>query len=176
MRLTRRALLAGLGAGAALTPSVGFAASPPRGLKAVDPRPEMLDIALHIGGGGETEFRALRGKPVVLVFWATWCGVCRGEMPKLNALQEELGDAVHVAALSVDREGMAKVGPYLDRRDLHALVPYVDAQGVIAEMMRVRGVPTAFVIDPKGRVAAAGGGRIDWDGDATKAYLAALDR
>lgn len=134
----------------------------------------MLDISVRSGDGDEVEFRDLKGQPVIFVFWATWCGICHGEMPKLNELKADLGADVHVITLSTDREGMAKVGPYFERRDLDALIPYVDREGIVASMMRVRGVPTAFVIDAQGRVAAIGQGRIDWGSSAARTYIASL--
>jgi len=175
MMLTRRQF--GLTAAAgALVPALALAAAPvkpPRGLHAIRQRKDMLDVAFR-GETSETAFRDLKGKPTVLVFWATWCGICRGEMPKLNDLKAELGDDANIITLSVDREGFAKVNPYFQRNDLDALTAYVDQAGVIADMMGVRGVPTAFVIDAQGRVAAVGSGRVAWDDSDAKAYLASL--
>lgn len=179
MMLTRRtfALTAGAAALApALLPAAAKAADgmePPRGLHGIKRRKDMLDITFR-SETGEVPFSDLKGKPTVLVFWATWCVICRGEMPKLNALKPQLGDDAHLITLSVDREGFAKVNPYFERNDFDALTPYVDQAGVLAEMMGVRGVPTAFIIDGAGKVAAVGSGRIAWDDSAMPAYIASL--
>lgn len=160
--------------GLALAPTRASASvKPPRGIHAIRKRKEMLDVSFR-GETSETAYRDLKGKPTILVFWATWCGICHGEMPKLNDLKAELGDDIHLITLSVDRQGFAKVNPYFKRNDLDALTPYVDQAGVLSEMMGVRGVPTAFVIDAQGRVAAVGSGRVAWDDSDTKAYLASL--
>ena len=188
MRVSRRAGMIGLSALTATAfvtalaserapsdahPTTG-APSPPRGLKALPRRLAMLDVAFSGLDGREIGFADLVGKPTVAVFWATWCGVCHGELPKLNRLKAELGEAVHVVALSIDEGGMPVIARYLKRQRLDALAPYLDREGVIAEMLGVRGVPTAYVLDAEGRLAAAGEGRIDWDGRRTSAYLAAL--
>lgn len=175
MLLDRRHLLASLAAGAAVLTTGGAIAAPaPRGLRAVKRPLPIRDLAVRSADGGELEFRELKGRPSALVFWATWCGVCHGEMPKLNALQAELGDAANIVTISVDRGGAAQVLPYMKRRELTALTPYLDQDGVVASMLGVRAVPTIFVLNSAGRIAAIGQGRIDWDGDKARDFLMSL--
>ncbi|GAB1822050.1 redoxin domain-containing protein [Herbidospora sp. RD11066] len=84
---------------------------------------------------------SLRGKKVVLVFWASWCG-CRYDLPAWRALGEEL--PVEVVPISLDR----------DRADAAAWHDGpVDAEGVVAELYNVINVPTVVWIDEDGRVA-----------------------
>lgn len=134
----------------------------------------MLDVTFRGPDGRETGFVDLRGNPTVVLFWATWCQICYGEMPKFNALAGDMGDAVNFVALSIDEGGLDKVIPYFERRGLDALTPYHDTAGVIAGMLGVRGVPMAFVLDSKGDRVAHGLGRVDWDNRAMRRYLASI--
>ena len=53
------------------------------------------DFTVYDGEGNEVRLSDFRGKPVVLNFWASWCGPCRGEMPDFEAAYLELGEEVH---------------------------------------------------------------------------------
>jgi peroxiredoxin len=76
--------------------------APPRG----DAAPSFdlpLIYAGHVSGGGRVSLDALRGKTVLLDFWATWCPPCVLEIDELNALQAELQDTdVRILAISID--------------------------------------------------------------------------
>ena len=72
-----------------------------------DPAPPTRDAAptfdLPLVGGGRVSLDALRGKTVLLDFWATWCPPCVLEIDELNALQKELQDTdVRILAISID--------------------------------------------------------------------------
>src|SRR5579872_1041096 len=47
------------------------------------------NFSLPNGYGGRLDLESYRGRPVLLVFWATWCGICQREMPELNQLEPE---------------------------------------------------------------------------------------
>ena len=178
MKPTRRTALAwlaasvtavsGLGAGAAAP-----AAPPPR-FRPLGRTEVFPDVAFKDRAGLEIGFVELRGRPVVAVFWATWCGVCHGEMPKLNRLQAALADRAWIVPLSIDRGGMPVVDRYFARRKLNALTPYLDPEQMFAAIMGIRGVPTAFVLDAAGRMAAVAEGPVDWESAQVRRYLLAL--
>lgn len=75
--------------------------------------------------GQAQRLSALRGQIVVVNFWATWCGPCQEELPRLSKLAEEwAGKDVRFVAVSIDeRKDQAKIGPELER--LH-VAPRVD--------------------------------------------------
>lgn len=84
--------------------------------------------------------------PVVLSFWATWCGPCRLEMPQLQKIYEELGPkGIQFCAVSLDR-GMSStaLGQYLQRGKL-TLPVYRDETGTLAKAFGVTAIPSIFV-------------------------------
>ena len=94
-----------------------------------------------------------KGKVVILDFWASWCGPCLVAMPKLSALSDALPkEKAALVAVSVDTNPkralrfMKKMGATYDS--------LIDQSGEVAAMYNLPGMPTTFVIDPDGKVAA----------------------
>jgi cytochrome c biogenesis protein CcmG/thiol:disulfide interchange protein DsbE len=95
-----------------------------------------------------TRLSALRGRPVVLNFWATWCVPCRAEMPALDRLAAERPD---VMFLAVDlQEDAGTVRRYFTELGLTALVPLLDGRGAITRRYGVLSLPTTFFLDREG--------------------------
>jgi thiol-disulfide isomerase/thioredoxin len=120
--------------------------------------------------GGKVKLEDLRGKPVVLSFWASWCGPCREELPALTELAHQRPD-VHVYAINVDRD------PAMAKRFLaqvHTDLPIVwDPESRILGQYEVLSMPTMFVLDEHLTVKAkkVGYGR----NEGLKAIVEALD-
>lgn len=181
MALSRRnciLALAALGGAATLgLASAGGGAAngrPPRGLRLARQTLQAPDLAVYGSDGAALALRDLAGKPALLLFWATWCSVCRGEMPKIERLSAAVGDEAHIVPISLDRDGLPVVERYLSERGLDGLPAYLDRSGVIADRLGVRQVPMALVLDRSGRIVAYGAGRIAWDSAAAPAFLTAL--
>jgi len=177
MPLSRRSALAALGGAAAAFPIAGrsaLAAPAPRGVRLL-PRTETIpDVAFRDAAGRDIGFVELRGKPAVAMFWATWCTVCYGEMPKIDRLQASLGGRVNIRPLSIDRGGIPAVQAYYAKRGFAALAPYHDPESIFASIMGIRGVPTAFILDAQGRMAGVVEGPADWDSQAMADFLMSL--
>lgn len=115
-----------------------------------------------------------RGRVVVLNFWATWCGVCAREMPKLDRLAGKLeGSSVELIALSIDTD-FELATKALKKRGYTHLRAFHDTQSVLSATLGVRGVPTTFVVGPEGQARAVVQGPADWDSDEAIAWLASL--
>lgn len=94
---------------------------------------------------------SLRGRPVVINHWATWCGPCRLEMPEIIKAARENPDLVVIAANHM--EGAANVEAFA--REFDMTVPVVlDTEGRLSELFAVRAFPTTQFIDREGRLAA----------------------
>jgi cytochrome c biogenesis protein CcmG/thiol:disulfide interchange protein DsbE len=95
---------------------------------------------------------ALRGKPALVAFWASWCGPCREDAPHLRQAARALGGRASVVAVDWD-DGAAAARAFLGR----ARWPFAvlsDTSGGAGERYGLVGLPTTYVLDPSGRIVA----------------------
>lgn len=120
---------------------------------------------LRSDGNGTVALSQLRGKVVLLNFWATWCPPCVREMPALQRLHEKLaGDDFVVIAISVD-EDPEEVADFVARRGLTFPI-LLDPDHKIANLYQTIKYPETFLIDRNGIVAVSRfAGDRDWDKD-----------
>ena len=116
-------------------------------------------------------FADFRGKPVIVNLWATWCQPCLKEMPSLDRLQSELDGKLAIAAVSEDRAGAERVGPFVAGMGLQKLKIYLDPKADLGHALEVRGLPTSIVVDAKGRVVGRVEGAAEWDSPTMMAVL-----
>lgn len=102
-------------------------------------------------GGRTIHLRDLRGKVVLLNFWATWCGPCRMEIPEFEQLQRKYQGRIQVIGLSIDESPARQVAAFARRLGVN--YPVVMATNAIqAKFGAVPAVPTTFVIDRQGQI------------------------
>ena len=107
-----------------------------------------------------------RSKPVLLNFWASWCGPCDMEAPDLQALYEKYGDQIDfygVNATSYDRERDARA--FVEEKKLTFPIP-MDREGEVIKLYKVSNFPTSLLIAPDGKVIERITGlitRSDWE-------------
>jgi thiol-disulfide isomerase/thioredoxin len=121
------------------------------------------DFLLRDASGKELSLAALRGRPVILHFWATWCEPCREELPALEATARHLADSgVVLVAVAIDVEmDVARIQRYA--QDLGMTLPvYLAREGDISERYWSWGVPVTYLIDPAGLIVARSLGPRDW--------------
>ena len=96
---------------------------------------------------------ALRGHPVVLDFWATWCGPCQAEAPIVNGLAQRFKDKglVVIGVNTSDAEGLA--ARYVAKKGLSFPIVY-DEGNAIANKYRVDNLPTLIVVSKEGKMVA----------------------
>ncbi len=101
----------------------------------------------------------LRGKPVILNFWATWCGPCRAEMPALQAAYERYGEDLLVIGVDQGEEETV-VGPFLDEFGISFPI-LLDGDMAVGRDYRIMGLPTTFFIDSQGIIRGVHAGQIN---------------
>jgi len=91
---------------------------------------------------------AMKGKYVLIDFWATWCPSCREAIPKLNQIQKKLGDRLVVIGISDETEEVVRkmTAPSIDYAEA------IDTQARMKNEFEVIGIPNVFLIDPHGIV------------------------
>ena len=110
------------------------------------------------------------GKVRYIDFWASWCAPCRVSIPRIIALQEELGgETFEVIAVNLD----VRVDDALDFVERYAMnyVNLSDPDGNIAEAYDLQAMPMSYVIDPEGRVTLAHAGFRRGDLEAIRAHI-----
>ena len=88
-----------------------------------------------------------QGRPVVVAFWATWCGICKAEAGNLEAIAADHP----LLAVATSSGSAAEIAAYLAERN-RRLSSIVDADGELAGRWGVRGLPTHFIIDGRGNI------------------------
>jgi peroxiredoxin len=118
-------------------------------------------LALAQLGGGTVDLLSLRGRPVVVNFWATWCGPCRDEMPELAARWREHQSAgLEVLAVnSTDQERGKDVRRFVERLALPFPV-LLDERGRTRERYGLTILPTTVFVDSAGMVRAVHAGAL----------------
>lgn len=138
----------------------------------VDPPRPAPDITVATRDGKALKLSDVRGRPVLINLWATWCVPCVAEMPALERLAAaRAGSPLAILAISEDRKGESVVAPFIERHRLVALPIYLDPKGSVSHAFRVEAIPTTILIDRQGREVGRLMGPADWDGTAAKKLI-----
>lgn len=120
------------------------------------PNPGAPDFDLPLLDGGQIRMQEMRGKIVILDFWATWCAPCEVQMPVLDTLwRDKEGRAAHrddlmIVGISVDTDPVGKVADWIAERGF--LYPIAIGDQDLAMRYGVIGFPTLLIIDPAGGI------------------------
>jgi len=131
------------------------------------------DFMLRDASGNELHLADLRGHPVILHFWATWCAPCREELPEFDMIAREMSHSgITLVAVSIDDiADAASVQQYARDLDVRFAI-YLANAGDIAESYWSWGVPVTYFIDPKGRLIARFLGPQNWASASMQTLIA----
>lgn len=109
---------------------------------------------LGIGRDGKpVNLEQLRGKVVVVTFWASWCGYCLKELPVLDVLQKNASDKwLQVVAVNVE-DGNQEYRAMMRQMKDYGIAMTRDRNGAIARGYGVNAYPNLWIVDPQGRMA-----------------------
>ncbi len=118
------------------------------------------DFALVSLTGKTYRLSELRGTPVVLNFWATWCPPCKAEMPLLDRMAAQLeGKVLFLAVNFGEPKDMVEI--FQENMGFQHIILLVDEKGIAGRRYGVQALPTTFFIDAQGNVVAQHMGILD---------------
>ena len=146
---------------------------PPAPVAAGDIAP---DFTLEDTKGNKVTLSALRGKVVMVNFWATWCPPCKEEMPSMEKLNQMMGGEDFVMlAINADENARSVVPEFLEKNP-HDFTVLYDNQGTVKGQYGVYKLPESFIIGKDGIVVEKVAGAIDSASPKTVAFIKNLTK
>lgn len=131
------------------------------------------EFSLKDLSGRPVTLSSLKGKVVLLNFWATWCPPCISEMPVFNKLYKEMrGRGLEIVAISADRSE-SYVRDFVSKHSLDLRVLF-DADRSVTKQYKVFSMPTTFLIDKNGVIVEKFFGEYDWTDQEIKKKIEKL--
>ena len=132
---------------------------------------QMPNITFTDPTGKTLQLTELKGKPVLVNLWATWCGPCVLEMPMLDQLAVSHEAQLKVLTVSQDMEGAKKVAPFFAEKGFRKLEPWMDTANDLGFHYNTGMLPTTVLYDAQGREVWRVIGAFDWAGKEAKALV-----
>lgn len=120
------------------------------------------DFTVYDSDGSPVQLSQFFGKPIVLNFWASWCGPCKNEMPDFQALYEIYGNDIHFVMVNMTdgaRETQAVAESFLQSTG-YTFPVYFDLNSQADVAYQVYSIPTTYILDHEGHLVAKGTGSL----------------
>jgi len=136
------------------------------------PAPDISVVS--IANGSTLKLSDLKGKVVLLNFWATWCPPCRQEIPSMMKLNSVMtGKPFQMVAVSIDEGGKPALDLFFKESGF-ILPAYLDPSGASVKLYGITGVPESFIIDKQGVLIKKVIGGFAWDSPEAISFLEGL--
>lgn len=130
------------------------------------------DFTFADPAGKKLHLPELKGQPVLINLWATWCAPCVTEMPLLDKLATDLQGTLRVVTISQDMQGATKVSPFFAERKFAHLEPWLDTENDLAFHFGGANLPLSILYDAQGREVWRIAGDLDWSGQKARGLVA----
>ena len=122
-----------------------------------------LPFSLKTADGKEASLGDFRGKPVLFLFWASWCESCKEEIDLVEKFSRGKRDRLTFFFVAIDGENEKRIRRIITNQKI-TLPVLLDVKEKIARSYGIRMVPTVFLISPEGNIIGTAVGPRDWNG------------
>jgi cytochrome c biogenesis protein CcmG/thiol:disulfide interchange protein DsbE len=110
------------------------------------------NFVLKSADGTTYELSKMKGKVVVINFWATWCGPCRKEIPDfIEAYKKYNSKGLEIIGISLDQDGWTKVTPFVKQNNINYPIVLGD-ENITDNYGGINAIPTTFIVDKNGTI------------------------